>query len=82
MIGGGLPTGGTRTAGNAADGEAGHVERTRPRSLWRNTEATLVYRAMTRHLRKHVARGTEQYALDFMLRPNPLVMARTMQQSQ
>lgn len=56
-------------------------EKTRRRSLWRNTEATMVYRAMTRHLRKHVARGTEQYAREFMRRPNPLVIARTMQQS-
>lgn len=48
-------------------------------SLWRPNEATTVYRAMTRHIRQHVGRGCDAFAIDFMLEPNPLAMARTMQ---
>ena len=48
-------------------------------TLWRDNEATTVYRSMTRHIRKHVARGAEPFAIEFMIKPNPLEMARTMQ---
>lgn len=48
------------------------------RSLWRDNEATTIYRAMLRHLRRHVVRGTESFAVGFLLHPNPLAMARTM----
>jgi hypothetical protein len=56
---------------------------TKPRrfTLWRDDEATTVYRAMARHLRRHVTRGAERFAVGFMLRANPLEMARTMQTS-
>lgn len=48
---------------------------------WGDSEATTVYRAMTRHLRRHVARGTEPFAVDFMANPNPLEMASKMRDS-
>ncbi len=59
--------------GASADGAA-----SRRRSLWRDNEATTIYRAMLRHLRRHVARATESFAVGFLLDPNPLAMARAM----
>lgn len=40
-----------------------------------DAETSLVYRALTRHLRRHVVRGSESYGIDFLLHPNPLQMA-------
>ena len=47
--------------------------------LWNTNEATTVYRAMTRYIRRHVGRGCDSFVIDFMLEPNPLSMARKMQ---
>ena len=49
-----------------------------PVSVWRDDPATTVYRAMARHLRRHVARGSEPHAREFLCNPDPRRMARTM----
>lgn len=40
-----------------------------------DAETSQVYRALTRHLRRHLARGNESFGIDFLLHPNPLQMA-------
>jgi hypothetical protein len=45
------------------------------RSLyWSADDATTIYRSLARHIRRHVARGAEGHAIDFMLNPDPLQM--------
>lgn len=46
--------------------------------LWQDEPATTAYRAMARHIRRHVARGAEPYAISFLAKPEPLQMAATM----
>lgn len=45
---------------------------------WSTDDATTIYRALARHIRRHVARGTEAHAIDFMLNPDPLQMGARM----
>ncbi len=43
-------------------------------SFWSGTPATWVYRAMARHLRRHVAPGTARWVTRFMTSADPLVI--------
>lgn len=45
---------------------------------WSHDDATTIYRSLARHIRRHVARGAEAHAIDFMLNPDPLQMGATM----
>lgn len=45
---------------------------------WYADPATLAYRGMARHLRRHVARGTEQIAMSFLEEPDPIRLAEAM----
>lgn len=47
-------------------------------SMWLRTEATVAYRAMTRHIRRHLGRRSERFALQFLQHPDPLAMADLM----
>jgi hypothetical protein len=47
-------------------------------SYWFTNDATTIYRALARHIRRHVARGAEAVAIDFMLNPDPLQMGARM----
>ena len=49
------------------------------RSLyWSTDDATTFYRSLARHIRRHVVRGAEAHAIDFMLNPDPLQMGARM----
>jgi len=49
------------------------------RSLyWSTNDATTIYRSLARHIRRHLARGAEAHAIDFMLNPDPLQMGARM----
>ena len=48
--------------------------RSRHSLYWSADDATTVYRSLARHIRRHVARGAEGHAIDFMLNPDPLQM--------
>ncbi|MCB1997948.1 MAG: hypothetical protein KDG57_19115 [Rhodoferax sp.] len=45
---------------------------------WTSDDATTTYRSLARHIRRHVARGAEAHAIDFMLNPDPLQMGARM----
>ena len=45
---------------------------------WSTDDATTTYRSLARHIRRHVARGAEAHAIDFMLNPDPLQMGARM----
>lgn len=45
---------------------------------WSSDDATTIYRSLARHIRRHVARGAEAHAIDFMLNPDPLQMGARM----
>lgn len=45
---------------------------------WASDDATTTYRSLARHIRRHVARGAEAHAIDFMLNPDPLQMGARM----
>lgn len=45
---------------------------------WAGDDATTTYRSLARHIRRHVARGAEAHAIDFMLNPDPLQMGARM----
>ena len=45
---------------------------------WADDDATTTYRSLARHIRRHVARGAEAHAIDFMLNPDPLQMGARM----
>lgn len=47
-------------------------------SHWSANDATTIYRALARHIRRHVARGAEAVAINFMLNPDPLRMGAEM----
>ncbi len=57
-----------------------HVQtgRRKHSSYWSANDATAIYRALARHIRRHVARGAEAVAIDFMLNPDPLQMGARM----
>lgn len=63
------PANGVRTAA---------ASRRRHSPYWSTDDATTIYRALARHIRRHVARGTEAHAIDFMLNPDPLQMGSRM----
>lgn len=46
--------------------------------MWQQTEATVAYRAMTRHIRRHVGRYSDRFAMQFLKNPDPLAMAEQM----
>jgi hypothetical protein len=46
-----------------------------------NAETTGVYRALSRHLRRHVARRCESFGIDFLLHPNPLQIAAVLREN-
>lgn len=46
---------------------------------WSCDDPTTIYRSLVRHIRRHVARGTEAHAIDLMSNPDPLRMSATMQ---
>lgn len=48
--------------------------RSRHSLYWSADDATTIYRSLARHIRRHVARGAEAHAIDFMLNPDPLQM--------
>ncbi len=48
---------------------------------WHENPATHAYKAMLRHLRRHVARRAEPYAIDFLSNPDPIRIARLMRSS-
>lgn len=63
---------------------AGHPVLTTTRSALPQrigAETSQVYRAMTRHLRRHVARDSESFGIDFLLHPNPLQMAAVLREN-
>lgn len=45
---------------------------------WDVNPATSAYRGMLRHLRRHVARGTDRFAMNFLENPDPLRIASVM----
>ncbi|MDQ2733834.1 MAG: hypothetical protein M3Y55_02325 [Pseudomonadota bacterium] len=45
---------------------------------WTDSAATRAYRSTARYLRRHVTRGAERRAMDFIQHPDPLRMAREM----
>lgn len=47
-------------------------------SYWSADDATTIYRSLARHIRRHVARGAEAHAIDFLLNPDPLQMGARM----
>lgn len=47
-------------------------------SYWSANDATTIYRALARHIRRHVARGCDGLAIDFMLNPDPLQIGAKM----
>lgn len=47
-------------------------------SMWLRTDATVAYRAMTRHIRRHLGRHSEKFAIQFLHHPDPLAMAELM----
>jgi hypothetical protein len=57
---------------------AAAASRRRHSPYWSTDDATTIYRALARHVRRHVARGTEAHAIDFMLNPDPLQMGSRM----
>lgn len=46
-----------------------------------DAETSQAYRALTRHLRRHVARGSESFGIEFLLHPNPLQMAAVLREN-
>ena len=49
-----------------------------PAHYWEDSPATWAYRGMARHLRRHVARGAECYAINFRALPDPIRIADVM----
>lgn len=51
-------------------------------SYWETNPATSAYRGMLRHLRRHVSRGSDLHAIDFLSNPDPERIARVMRSNQ
>ena len=49
-------------------------------NYWYENPATAAYRGMLRYLRRHVTRGADRFANEFLGKPDPLRMARTMRE--
>lgn len=65
-----------RPAKHSGDGAAS--TRGKHSLYWSSDDATTIYRSLARHIRRHVARGAEAHAIDFMLNPDPLQMGARM----
>lgn len=56
-------------------------EHRRPGAYWDADPATLAYRGMQRHLRRHVARGADRFGREFQSNPDPIRIAERMRTS-
>lgn len=62
----------------AHGGQSAEASRRKRSSYWSADDATTIYRALARQIRRHVARGAEAHAIDFLLNPDPLQMGTRM----